>query len=603
MAILGSVTSRVSHLGRLVGSERRRSSIVALILGGVVASMGAGDLDMHLKAYAERVGKATGVVIDFATQDPDLLIAGDGANESLGADLAMGDLDGDDVDDLVIGAPWAHRAGDERFAGHVYIFFGGGDRPASLRGDDADVTIVGAAANGAIGGGLLRQPGTIAIGDVNNDAFDDLILSAPEAQGWAGEVRVLFGRSRTDWEATPTVDLAAVSGDIVIAGADANDALGSAVAVGDVNGDDIGDLIVGAPRADGFGNDRTDAGEVYIFLGRNSWPGTLLAEDDADVRVIGAQKRDALGSGLAVGELGGPTTEVVTTGVITDVAIGARGGAGPDDDRGMAGEVHVLFGSADLAGTRDLSTAPADWIIYAADSIDDIGRCLVVGDVSGDGQPDLVIGVPGGDGPANGREDAGEVAVLFGPRTSGATSDLANGGDFVVYGPQGGTNQRPGGRLGDNLALGNFNGDGVLDVLAGARQGDGFNDARPNTGEAYVIFGGELSPSLDLSTGGADIAVYGRNSGDFLGRVAAGDVDRVAPDDLALGAHRASVTDGDTLDGAGEVFVIYQQAAEPTRTPTLSPTSTVTTTPGAATPTPTTVTPMTFNYLPLVLRD
>jgi hypothetical protein len=543
--------------------------IIALALGAVIISV-----------------YAASTVINFATQDPSLLIAGDKADEYLGADLAAGDLDDDSIDDLIIAAPWADRSSAERFGGHIYIFFGGEDRPASLNGGNADVIVIGAEAGDLLGGNFEREPGALAIGNVNGDAFDDLVIGAPEAEGGNGEVRVLFGRSRANWEVTRVIDLATVPGDVVITGVDVKGALGNAVAVGDVNGDTVGDLIIGALRSDGPASDRTDAGEVYIFFGRDTWPATPLTADRAEVRIVGAQKRAFLGSGLAVGQLGG-------TG-IPDLAIGALS----DNDMG----VHVIFGSPGLASIRDLATSPANWTIRAADSGDDVGRHLAIGDVSGDGQPDLVIGVPDGDGPNNGRTDAGEVAVLFGPQSSDTTTDLAEGADFIIYGAGGASADQSNDRLGDGMDLGDFNGDGVMDVVAGARQGDGAGDSRLNAGEAYVVFGGHLPASLDLSGVNADVIIYGRDGqavgcGDCLGRIAVGDVDGDSRDDLVLGAHTADVTAGNVLQNAGEVFVVYRQMIDTAPTPTPTTPSPV------VTPSPTSPTPATrFHYLSLIVK-
>lgn len=539
--------------------------------------------------------RAEGIVIDFATQAPDLAVLGTVSGRvghHLGADVKIGDLDGDGVADLVIGAPFAEGPANRTSAGHVYVFFGGGQRPATLAGDDADVVIIGAAALDAIGGGFNPLPNTIAIGDVDGDAFDDLILGVPEAQANDGQVYIIFGRDRDAWEATSTIDLATDGDHVVVMSDAARTWLGSAVAVGDLDGDGIGDLIAGARFADVPEDERTDAGKVYVFFGRSSWPDALFVETDADVEIIGAGSNHWLGSGLAVGQLG-------STGV-ADLVMGARFASGPGGD--LAGEVHVVFGSAGFrnVGTRDLAEEPADWIVYGADAQDVVGRHLAVGDVSGDGQPDLVIGIPDGDGPEEDRVDAGEVAVLFGPRTSGTTTNLADGADVTIFGPEPPTGHQ-GNRLGNGVGLGDFNGDGVMDIVAGAGQGDGFNDQELNAGEAYVVFGGDLPSALDLNSQDADITVYGEASNDGLRRVAGGDLDGVPPDDLALGAPEADVEDGGPLTDAGKVFVLYRQLTEPTAT--VTPTVTVTGSPTATPTTTATPAPQNLLFLPLVMKD
>lgn len=528
--------------------------------------------------------RAAGTIIDFATQAPGLLITGAAANEALGADLVLGDLDGDGVDDLAIGAPWAPGPDNRSLAGRVYVFFGGTERPAQLSAEEADVIIYGVEAGDETGGGATPSLGfsTLAIGDLNDDEFDDLVIGVPEAAG-SGAVRVVFGRTRAGWEAAPTLDLAGET-DVLITAADAFDKLGTSVAVGDLNGDGVGDLVAGAPLADWPGDNRLSAGKVYAFWGRPTW-GDEVAADDADLEVVGAQRNDFLGSGLAVGQLDGAGP--------LDVAMGAVGGEG--------GEVHVLFGAPDLGGTRDLAATPADWIVLAADAVDGVGRYLAAGDVSGDGQPDLVIGVPAGNGPTNARTDAGEVAVIFGPATAGL-SDLGTDADVTVYGPA--APGEAGNRLGGSIALGDLNHDGVLDLIAAARQGDGAGDSRFNAGEAYVVFGGDLPVSIDLETESADVTLYGEDAEDGLGFVGSGDFDAIPGDDLALGVYLADVRNGQTLTRAGKVYVVYRQTVGPTPTATPSPTPGTPTPALTVTPTPTgTPEVVPRGYLPLILRQ
>ncbi len=94
-------------------------------------------------------------------------------------------------------------------------------------------------------------------GDVNGDGLPDLIVGA------RGESYVVFGKAGT----TPVnlSDVAAGTGGFVMNGIDVDDFSGGSVSgAGDVNGDGLADLIVGASSADPGGRDR--AGESYVVF-------------------------------------------------------------------------------------------------------------------------------------------------------------------------------------------------------------------------------------------------------------------------------------------------------------------------------------------------
>ena len=109
-----------------------------------------------------------------------------------------------------------------------------------------------------------------------------------------------------------------------------------------------------------------------------------------------------------------------------------------------------------------------------------------------------------------------------------------------------------------SLATGDFNADGFTDVLIGAPLADGPEDERLNSGEAYIVFGGDsLLPTIDTDEYGGFV-VYGGGQQENLGlSVAAGDVNGDGIDDALIGARFASP---DGRQNAGETYVVFGRA-------------------------------------------
>jgi hypothetical protein len=181
-----------------------------------------------------------------------------------------GDLDDDGYADLVVAAPF--RSGTHLVGGVAFLYRGRPVWPTLL--ETADSTLENPSGSDYANFGSSVSSG----GDVNGDGVADLAVGA-STKDFAGESFVFFGRST--WPATLSVaDVALANGASVAVGQ-----FGAAVSVlGDMNGDGISDLAVGAPRT---GKPEIGEGNVLLWLGRTAWPAsstipsvTLDAPDD-----------------------------------------------------------------------------------------------------------------------------------------------------------------------------------------------------------------------------------------------------------------------------------------------------------------------------------
>ena len=336
----------------------------------------------------------------------------------------------------------------------------------------------------------------------------------------------------------------------VFYGAETDDSA-SGLAAGDFNGDGNLDLVLSAGRADGPENQRPDAGEAYIFLGPFVAGSERDAAAGADIVILGASADDQLGRTAAAGDVNGDG--------IDDILLGAPFADGRDETRPDSGAVYVIFGSPDLgAAVREVDVAQGqqDATIYGADEQDLTGFALAVADVSGDGIDDIIVGAFKGDGPDNGRPEAGEVSVIKGGESLSHELDLAEQRDAIIYGAA------EGDWLGVSVTGADLNGDGDPDLVAAATFADGPADARPAAGETY-IFLAELPQVMDLAHERPDVTVIGADAGDQLGHaLAVGDVDGDGFDDLLMSA-LSSEGLGNETDLAGEAHLLRGRQALP----------------------------------------
>ena len=430
----------------------------------------------------------------------------------------------------------------------------------------------------------------LEIADFDGNGCGDLAITGqnathPLSDGWrgsSGHVRILMNLCSISGQMTAD-DLASGRG-FTIFGAFPGDMAGSETYTADFNGDGYDDLLFSAQNSDGAQAARSNAGAVYVLFG-----GADFAQHpDIDLRtlpddifaVYGASPEDRLGLWVEGGDFDGDG--------LHDLLIGANQADGENNRRINAGEVWIIYGAADMIAaygqTVDLSQAPADGTrIIGADYDDLMGSTVWGDDLDGDGFDDAIVSAAlwrassgigglsfgGGDGPGNQRYNSGETFVVFGRADlRGQVIDLAahvdaNGAPLdesisVIYG------RRPNDLLGEEIACGDLDGDGRLDLILGTLVGDGRDANLDEAGEAWVIYTHDpiRGQMIDLSApeAGRTVVIYPDQADSKAGdTLRAADLDGDGVDDLFYGAPDYDPTgyDGQVRHNAGMMAILF----------------------------------------------
>jgi len=412
------------------------------------------------------------------TSAADATLVGPVGGDYVGFDMdGGGDLDGDGLHDMVIGAP--NHSGPEIDCGAAYVVFGrttGWTSPMDL---SATASFVGATQFESAGFAVSLAP------DVDGDGLDDLLLGSPSGHA-AGQAYVVLGTT-SPWQAF--VPLSSV--DASFHGESSGDGAGQTVAgLGDVNGDGFGDLAIGAGSSHAGGE---YLGEFYLVFGATSGWAMDTSLAGADASFVGENTRDFL-AGFSNGSNLSGAGDVNGDG-LADLLVAARHNDEGSED---AGQVYLVLGRT-TGWTMGASIATADASFFGKSTEDYAGFVRPAGDVDADGLDDFLVG-------AYQNDDYGDCsghAYLFHGKTGGWAMDQSLASADASF-----LGTLPSEAVGTAIAgAGDIDADGLDDFLIGA---SGNEDAGTETGAVYLFMGGgpygDDDDTADDDTGDDDAA-------------------------------------------------------------------------------------------------
>ncbi|WP_411822471.1 FG-GAP repeat protein [Leptospira sp. 'Mane'] len=382
--------------------------------------------------------------------------------------IGAGDFNGDGYADTIVGS---QATGG--FLGRVYIFHSSGASGILSQNLNTGGTS-NTQLSGVTGGGRL---GTFVMGrDVNNDGYDDAVLSSP----WNDEGFIFYsqGTSGIATQNTTTANRSYVPA--------ANDNFGNHSAVGDINGDGYADLAISAPTFN------SNQGRVYIYLSN----GGVLPPSPQEY-LLGPTSPSP-GCTFTGGCNFGAVITLADFNGDNCADLGASG-ASFNTNQGI-----VFIFHSDCSSTSPYSSTPNTVLVGPSLSSCSVNTCLFgsslsVGDTNGDGFPDLSVGT------TSGSSGKGNVYLFSNTGNGIASVDLSSGGSAVslLTGLATSTNFAQMFRLQDT------NGDGLSDSLVSA----------PTANKVYYFKSTKDSGpgNLDLSSGGASTSVLTTSVGQSLG--------------------------------------------------------------------------------------
>ena len=362
--------------------------------GGFVDVNGDGKKDLIVGApEAKASSKKTGVATVYLAGENGIeekasaVLEGEGEGDFFGFSFTnLGDVNGDSKNDFAIGA--LNAEGEAGISGAVYVYKGGENPPvllAKLKGLNA----------------FDKFGYSITSGDVNGDGLKDILVSSPHTFNedyQSGVVSVYFGGESI-----------AEKADVMIRGDKVNASVGQAVASGDINGDNIDDIIMDV------------SAKVYIYYGGADIKTRIADNVTPNVKIrsdSGGHGGSGFGYALAyAGDVDGDG--------YGDIAVSNPRRSNPAT-YDSSGSFYIFKGGKDLPAEFFEDNTDYRLVkVTGADMDDHLGSFIRnAGDVDGGGKPDFLVGANWANGGDDGKKMITGNIFLF------------HGEDLVVSKPE-----------------------------------------------------------------------------------------------------------------------------------------------------------------------
>jgi FG-GAP repeat/FlgD Ig-like domain/FG-GAP-like repeat len=433
--------------------------------------------------------------------DPTWQTEGDEINAWYGNSAATaGDVNGDGFSDIIVGIP---NYGPYPEYGRAVVFHGQSSAPRIEPGWVVEGDQFWAFAGQSVAG----------VGDVNGDGYDDVMVGVPfydHGQANEGAAFLYLGtHAGISWLPAWWAEGNQVQADFGI----------SVAGAGDVDGNGLPDILIGAPYYD---DEFEDSGAAFLWLSVIGG-GPTGTPDNASWSFSGHQLDAILGFSVAgAGDVNGDG--------YGDIIVGA-----PDYDRGTTdeGAAFVFHGSAGGPSTN------YDWLRDTGRVDAGFGFSVAsAGDMNGDGYSDVIVGAPTYDHP----DDMEGLAFVY----NGSSTGLTTGAPWWYAQGDG-----VGHQLGYSVAsAGDVNADGYSDVIIGAP----YYDMYASNGGVSMVWYGQSTPPTTGNPGNSDWQVgrsqVGANCGSSV--ASAGDVNGDGFSDIIVGIHN---NDGSAGSNSGTAFI------------------------------------------------